>query len=377
MSFAVRNGNVQVAEGDLFDSDAQTLVNTVNTVGVMGKGIALQFKRRFPEMYEDYRRRCERGEVILGRPYLWAGLFPPYVLNFPTKAHWRSVSRLRDITAGLDHLAENIELWGITSLAVPPLGCGEGGLEWRVVGPVLFQRLAALPVPVTLYAPFGTPLSQLTPAYLGDTSRSVESKVEPAWVALAAILARVETNPHRYPHAIGRTVFNKLAYFATAAGIPTGLDFEKRPYGPHAAGLKQVATRLVNHDILEERSAGNMIRYDLGSAFGSAARSFEHDLSAWSCRIDSVSELVDRLDARDAELAATIHFVASELADARDDRPSERDVVESVLEWKARRKPSVTAEEVAAGVRRLALLGWINVEHSCDLPLEDCSEVAF
>ncbi len=94
--------------------------------------------------------------MVLGRPYLWTGLCPPYVLNFPTKAHWRSASRLSDITAGLDYLAENIESWGISSLAVPPLGCGEGGLEWRMVRPLLLQRLAALPVPVVLYAPLGS-----------------------------------------------------------------------------------------------------------------------------------------------------------------------------------------------------------------------------
>jgi O-acetyl-ADP-ribose deacetylase (regulator of RNase III)/uncharacterized protein YwgA len=378
MSAAIDHDSVRVVTGDLFESDAQTLVNTVNTVGVMGKGVALQFKRRFPEMYEDYRRRCERGEVVLGQPYLWTGLFPPYVLNFPTKAHWRSVSRLSDITAGLDYLAKRIDSWGITSLAVPPLGCGEGGLEWRVVGPVLFQRLSALPIPTTLFAPFGTPASELRPDYLASAAQHAPGpKVEPAWIALAAILARVGANPHRYAPAIGRTGFQKLSYFATAAGIPTGLDFEKGSYGPHAPRLKQVETRLVNHDILEEQHAGNMIRYHLGRTFEPATRTFQADLDAWRESIASVSRLVELLSARDAEVAATIHFVTAELTSARDERPSEREVAESVLEWKAGRKPAVTAEEVAAGVHRLALLGWIDVRHSPDLPLEDPSEAAF
>jgi hypothetical protein len=95
---------IVVRTGDLLASQAQTLVNTVNCVGVMGKGIALLFKDRFPEMFDDYRRRCDAGEVRLGRPYVWRGLLPPQVLNFPTKGHWRSVSRLDDIIAGLDHL---------------------------------------------------------------------------------------------------------------------------------------------------------------------------------------------------------------------------------------------------------------------------------
>ena len=132
---------ITVVKGDLFKSKAQTLVNTVNCVGVMGKGIAIGFRKRFPEMFDDYVRRCEAGEVKLGQPYLYKSLLPPWVLNFPTKEHWRSVARLADITAGLEYLAAHYKDWGIESLAVPPLGCGEGQLDWRVVGPTLYRRL--------------------------------------------------------------------------------------------------------------------------------------------------------------------------------------------------------------------------------------------
>lgn len=95
---------IRTLVGNIFDSKAQTLVNTVNTVGVMGKGIALEFKRRFPDMYEDYLRACEKGEVRLGKPYLYKRATVPWILNFPTKGHWRSVSRLSDIVRGLDYL---------------------------------------------------------------------------------------------------------------------------------------------------------------------------------------------------------------------------------------------------------------------------------
>src|SRR4051812_42607886 len=146
-----------ILTGDIFESGAQTLVNTVNCVGVMGAGVALQFKKRFPDMYADYLARCERHAVRLGEPYLFQRQSPPWILNFPTKGHWRSTSRLSDIEAGLSYLAEHYRAWGITSLAVPPLGCGQGGLEWRVVGPVLARHLDQLDIPVTLYAPLGTP----------------------------------------------------------------------------------------------------------------------------------------------------------------------------------------------------------------------------
>src|SRR5438128_2945626 len=98
---------MRILVGDILQSKAQTLVNTVNCVGVMGKGVALEFKNRFPDMYDDYVARCKAGEMRLGRPYFFRRLIPPWVLNFPTKEHWRSVSRLRDIEAGLEYLLKH------------------------------------------------------------------------------------------------------------------------------------------------------------------------------------------------------------------------------------------------------------------------------
>lgn len=157
---------VHVLIGDLFQSKAQTLVNTVNCVGVMGKGVALEFKKRFPEMYEDYVQRCQRKQVKLGQPYVYKTLVPPWILNFPTKDHWRSVSRLEDIVRGLKYLEQHYQEWGIISLAAPPLGCGQGQLEWRIVGPTLYRYLKRLQIPVELYAPYGTPHEELQPTFL-------------------------------------------------------------------------------------------------------------------------------------------------------------------------------------------------------------------
>lgn len=155
---------VRVIIGDMFESKAQTLVNTVNCVGIMGKGVALEFKKRFPDMFEDYVKRCAVRQVRLGRPYLFKRPMRPWILNFPTKNHWRSVSHLEDIVEGLHYLQRRYQEWGITSLAVPPLGCGNGQLERRVVGPTLHRHLKALEIPVELYAPFGTTHEELQPS---------------------------------------------------------------------------------------------------------------------------------------------------------------------------------------------------------------------
>ena len=114
--------------GDLFESRAQTLVNTVNCVGVMGKGVAAQFAKRYPTMLQDYKQRCERKAVRLGEPYLFRDLSGASTINFPTKGHWRAASRLADIERGLDYLVAHLPEWGVTSMAMPPLGCGNGGL---------------------------------------------------------------------------------------------------------------------------------------------------------------------------------------------------------------------------------------------------------
>ncbi len=124
--------------GNLFESKVQTLVNTVNCVGIMGKGIAQEFKKRYPEMFKDYNDRCTKGEVQLGKPYIFKSLYNDrIIINFPTKKHWRSVSKVEDIYNGLEYLTMKYKDWGVTSIALPPLGCGNGGLEWDIVGPLL------------------------------------------------------------------------------------------------------------------------------------------------------------------------------------------------------------------------------------------------
>lgn len=130
--------------GDIFQSNAQVITNTVNCVGVMGKGLALAFKTRFPEMNDDYVQRCRDGLVKPGQPYLWENDVVQ-VLNFPTKRHWKQNSFLSDIEAGLKFLAENYAQMGIASIALPPLGCGLGGLNWIDVKNLINKYLGKIP----------------------------------------------------------------------------------------------------------------------------------------------------------------------------------------------------------------------------------------
>jgi O-acetyl-ADP-ribose deacetylase (regulator of RNase III)/uncharacterized protein YwgA len=363
---------ITVLIGDLFESDAQTLVNTVNTVGVMGKGVALEFKRRFPEMYADYLARCKRGEVKLGQPYLFASLVNQWVLNFPTKGHWRAVSRLDDIVEGLDYLAAHYREWGIKSLAVPPLGCGNGQLDWSVVGPTLYSRLKRLDIPVALYAPFDTPLEELQPAFLDVTAQAQARsahRVEPGWIALVAILDKIEQEPYRWP--VGRIGFQKLAYFATAAGIPTGLHFVAASFGPFSSELRRVMASLVNNGLIREEELGRMFATRVGGTFKDAYAGHQSSLKAWQGAIERVTDLFLRMNTKQAEVAATVHFAAAALSHVGTTVPTEREVLEEVMRWKQRRRPPLSEPEVAMTIRHLAMLGWIDVTGSSDLPLEE------
>lgn len=158
---------IEPAQGNLLEADTEALVNTVNCVGQMGFGLALQFKQAFPANYKVYADACQRGEVVPGRMFIHdhGGIVNPrYIINFPTKRHWRGQSRLEDVADGLKALVEDVRRLGIRSIALPPLGCGLGGLDWRVVRPMIEQAFAALPdVRVLLFAPTGTPEAKAMP----------------------------------------------------------------------------------------------------------------------------------------------------------------------------------------------------------------------
>lgn len=140
-------------QGDLFKSEMQTLVNATNTQGIMGGGIALAFARRFPAMYEDYRLACDEGEHTVLKPHLFYYAKSHWILNLATKDIIANDSKIENIAAGLGWLYRTYKSAGITSLAVPALGCGLGGLEWTQVKPLMSAILGLLDIPVEIYEP--------------------------------------------------------------------------------------------------------------------------------------------------------------------------------------------------------------------------------
>jgi len=368
---------VKVLIADMFESKAQTIVNTVNCVAIMGKGIALEFKNRFPDMFEDYVNRCKRKQVKLGKPYLYKRLVPPWILNFPTKEHWRSVSSINSIVQGLGYLLQHYKEWGITSLAVPPLGCGHGQLEWRIVGPTLYRYLNKMDIPVELYAPYGTPHKELSKEFLAGEAMPSPEFIQPGQVAVVEILNRIEQEPYHW--AVGRTTFQKIAFVATLEGLPTGLQYQKGSYGPFSPEVKKLITKLVNNGLIREERLGKMFSVKVGPTFQDARQAYEADLQRWEATINRVADLFMRLKTSQSEIVSTVLFAAQTLHGDKKEQPTETDVLTEVMNWKQRRRPPLEVGEVAYTIRNLAALRWLKVRPSADLPLppEDLDDARF
>lgn len=357
--------------GDLFSSQAQTLVNTVNCVGVMGKGVALEFKKRFPAMFEDYAARCELKQVHLGEPYLYRDISGRQIVNFPTKDHWRSPSRLVDIERGLDFFAKQIAEWGVTSVAMPPLGCGNGGLEWCEVGPLVYRKLHHMPIDIEIYAPYGTPKSELGIDFLSSPSQmSLEGKgrrnekLKPEWVVLMEVLRELEKQPYSNP--VGRTIFQKICYVVTEMGLPTGFHFKKGSYGPFANEVKVALHEFANRNWLQEQRLGQMIALGSGPQYERDRAKFRGELELHERKIAKTVDLFSRIKSTEqAEEVITVLFAARQLKKSHpNEEVTEQQLLDYILDWKKSWHTDEKKRAVAHAIRNLVLLGWVDLRLS-------------
>ena len=359
-----------VTIGDIFDSSCKTLVNTVNCVGAMGKGVALDFKKRYPEMYEEYRNLCEDKQIKPGQPYLYQELTGVSILNFPTKDHWRSPARLSYIRDGLDWFRNHFEELGIESIAFPPLGCGNGGLRWEDVGPELYDKLHDLPIKIEVYAPYGTKKDQMTEQFLSKRHDNEATcirhvSIRKEWQLILYIVQQL--NNRRYVLHVGRTIFQKICYLITRSGVNTGFEFVKSSYGPYSPEAKKAVTILSNANYIIEKPYGSkMIQTHVSS-------DFTIDFSKFSAedreRTNRTFDLMCRVKSTEhAELITTVMFAYDELSQ-KDDTVTDEQVYSYVMDWKPRWKNSKDYE-VKETIEDLAMLGWIKPINTMELAEE-------
>ncbi len=338
---------IRFKTGDILAEDAEALVNTVNCVGVMGRGIALQFKKAFPENFRAYAEACKREAIHPGRMFVFErGVLtsPRFIVNFPTKRHWRANSRIEDIDAGLDDLAQVIRERGIRSIAVPPLGSGLGGLDWREVRPRIEAALRGFnDLDTVVFEPDGAP------ALMAHSHEA--PTMTPGRAALVALMNRY-LNGLLDP-SITLLEVHKLLYFMQFAGEPLRLRYTKALYGPYAENLRHVLNALEGHFITGDGGdrPGKLLEIVPG-AIEDATEVLDR-FPRTRERFGRVADLVDGFEsAFGLELLSTVHWVLE-----HDAPVSSEEVIAATYAWNERKKRFFPRQiELAVGV--LTAKGW-------------------
>jgi O-acetyl-ADP-ribose deacetylase (regulator of RNase III) len=318
---------IEFQQGDILHADAEALVNTVNCVGIMGRGIALQFRKEFPDNYKAYRKACDREELHPGKMLVFdlnRYENPRFIINFPTKRHWKGKSRIDDIQIGLQALVEEVRQRNIRSVAIPPLGCGLGGLDWNDVKPLIESAFQALPdVRVLVYEPTGAPAAE---------EIAKEKKAPNMTIGRATLLGLMR----RYLAAVmdpfvSLLEIHKLMYFMQESGESLRLNYSKGTYGPYAENLRHLLSRIDGYFISGYGDAADNPdkQIELTIKASAAAEEFLVNHPETQRRFERVAKLIDGFETPyGMELLTTVHWIASKEGVSQAD-----DVVRSFYSW--------------------------------------------
>lgn len=350
---------IEYKKGDILREDAEALVNTVNCVGIMGRGIALQFKNAFPDNYKAYEAACKKNGMQPGRMFVHkrAQMFKPrFIINFPTKRHWRGKSRIEDIEAGLAALVETVRQLGIRSVAVPPLGSGLGGLNWNDIQPRIEAAMQLLPdVRVIIFEPNGAPANEQM------AHRQTVPEMTPGRAVLVELIRRYLAG--LLDPFITLLEVHKLMYFMQESGEPLRLVFKKAPYGPYAENLRHVLKIVEGHLISGYADGGDAPSKQLNLVPGAekTAADFLLQQPETRARFDRVAELADGFESPfGLELLSTVHWVIKETSAS-----SLEEVVSSVYAWNAKKR-QFTRRQIALAAEVLSQKGWTKSLACCN-----------
>ena len=343
---------ISFKKGNIFDEDVEALVNTVNCVGVMGKGIALQFKKRFSSNYQLYREKCKNNEIKTGTMFVTELnniLNPKYIINFPTKKHWRNKSSIDYIQTGLSDLIQVIRDKNIKSIAIPPLGCGNGGLNWNEVKEIIKKRLNELnDVDIIVFEPNQNFAIDKIKAY------KEKPKMTPGRAALIFMIDRY-LNGMLDP-IISLLEIHKLTYFMQEAGEPLHLNFKKAYYGPYAENLRHVLTYMNGHFIDgfdEKGDKPNSVVFLKKNALQEAL-AFLEKYKSTKKHCSKVSDLVEGFETPfGLELLATVHWIMK-----KNNMTDIKEISKLVYDWNDRKKQFSLAQ-ITQAVDIIKNKGWI------------------
>jgi O-acetyl-ADP-ribose deacetylase (regulator of RNase III) len=344
-------GMTEYKIGDILDEDAEALVNTVNCVGFMGRGISLQFKKTWPENYKAYAAACRRREVQPGRMFVFeTGRLtnPRYIINFPTKRHWRGKSRMEDIEAGLNALVAEIQQRKIFSIAIPPLGAGLGGLAWPEVQIRIERAMCDLPdVRVIVFEPMGE----------SALPRSIRKGTVPKMTAGRAALVGLMDRYLRglLDPFVSLLEVHKLMYFMQEAGEPLQLRFVKGLYGPYAENLRHLLNEIEGYYVSGYGAGGDAPDKILELVPGAVrdAQAMLSERPESQERFERVAGLVEGFESPfGLELLATVHWIL-----VHEHIASDEELVPRTYAW-ADRKRQFSLKQIRLAAEVLREKGW-------------------
>jgi O-acetyl-ADP-ribose deacetylase (regulator of RNase III) len=342
---------IEYKTGDILSEDAEALVNTVNCVGIMGRGIALQFKSAFPKNFRVYEQACKRNEVQPGHMLVVENdklTNPRFIINFPTKRHWRGKSRIEDIESGLKALVREITNRHIHSIAIPPLGSGLGGLDWLDVRPRIERAVRDLQdIRVILYEP--------APKALEHTPSRDVPKMTPGRAALVVLMDRYLSG--LLDPFVTLLEVHKLMYFMQEAGEPLKLQYVQAPYGPYAENLRHVLKVIEGHFVSGYADGGDAPDKQLELVPGAVSDANEFLRAATDVRdrFDRVANLVEGFETPfGLELLATVHWIVT-----RTGATSVDDVITRTYAWN-KRKEQFSRNQIGLALKVLSAKKWID-----------------
>ena len=320
---------IEYKNGDILREDVEAIVNTVNCVGIMGRGLALQFKNKFPQNFKEYQLACTNKEVQLGKMFVHQTgqlINPKYIINFPTKGHWKQNSKIEDISNGLDDLITIIEKYSIKSIAIPPLGSGLGGLDWKMVKKLIEEKLKNINCTVILFETIKQKIE-----------KSITKEIPKMTAGRAALIGLMD----RYLQGlmdpfISLIEVHKLMYFMQESGEELRLKYKKAQFGPYADNLRHVLNTIEGHFISGYEDGGDAPTKQLKLIPKAVedAKNYLTNKKNTNENFVKVAKLVDGFETPfGLELLSTVHWIVK-----NENASNLEEVISKIYNWNERKK---------------------------------------
>ncbi len=347
---------IEYKSGNMFDEPTEAIVNTVNCVGVMGKGVALEFKRRWPENFKAYKRLCDEKHLSPGQVFIFDNNDilengkHRYLINFPTKQHWRSRSKIEYIEAGLDNFVQQVREFGIKSISLPPLGCGNGGLDWADVKPIIEKKIAKLTdVHFVVFAPN---LDQQDPE-----QSSIPTDLTVGRATMMVVFAELEKF---FGGHLTRLTAQKIVYFLQVLGVDFGLKFSKQQFGPYSKALHNAFKVMESKRYIQGYNSSDQEVVVTPATYAAADEFLKIEGTDVSDIVSRLSLLVDGYESPyGMELLSSVHFLSK-----TEGITTQPEMSQALEEWNEHKRANFPEPAGTAALERLKTDKFIHIGDS-------------